>query len=127
MLKTKFTRKENVDSGLGLLLLLLILGLILKTTSFFKIAIFVAVITMAIPAAIYPFTFIWLNISDLLGRVLSKVILSVIFFIILCPVAFIRKIRGKDSLRLRQFRKSGNSVFTERNHTFSKSDLVNPF
>ena len=127
MLKTKFTYKENVDSGLGLLLILLILGIWLEIILLYKIATGVAVITMVIPKAIYPFTFLWLNISDILGKIMSKIILSVIYFIILCPMAFIRKISGKDRLLLRQFKKTNSSVFTERNHTFSKSDIIHPF
>lgn len=127
MLKTKFTHKENVDSGLGLLLILLILGIWLKVILFYKIALGVAVVTMVIPLAIYPFTILWLNFSNILGKFMSKVILSFIFFIVLCPMAFIRKMSGKDSLLLRQFKKSNSSVFIERNHTFSKNDIINPF
>lgn len=127
MLKTKFTRKENTDSGLGLLLILLILGFYFKENLFFKIAIAVVIITMTFPVIIYPFTLLWLNLSDLLGKIMSKVILTVIFFVVVCPIAWARKIAGKDSLLLQQFKKSNHSVFIVRNHTYSKSDMINPF
>ena len=127
IIKTSFTKKENVDSGLALLLIMLILGFVLKMTLLFKLAIVIAVVTMAVPVCIYPFTVFWLNASDLLGKLMSTIILSVIFFIVLCPIALVRKLSGKDSLHLKKFKKSQNSVFTERNHTYSKTDLVNPF
>jgi hypothetical protein len=127
MIRSKFSRKENVDSGLGLILMLIIVGLWLKITIYFKIAVVISIITMVQPIMIYPFTFLWLNISELLGKIMSKVILTIIFFIVLYPTALYRKIRGKDSLMLMKFKKAKDSVFIVRNHTYTKTDLINPF
>jgi hypothetical protein len=82
---------------------------------------------MIAPVLIYPFTFIWLNVSDFLGKIISKIILTVIYCIVLLPVALFRKIAGKDNLKLKQFHKSDKSVFIERNHLFTKNDMLNPF
>lgn len=127
MIKTRFTKKENIDSGLGLLVLLILLGLWQHSLIFYKISVGVALIAMIQPLLIYPFTFLWLNISDLLGKIMSKLLLTIIFFVVLCPMAIIRHLRRKDSLLLNKFKKTQNSVFVERNHTFIKSDLINPF
>jgi len=47
--------------------------------------------------------------------------------LLVVPVALIRKMMGKDTLRLRQFKKDNHSVFHERNYTFTVKDLTNTF
>jgi hypothetical protein len=126
-LKTKFSRKENIDSGLALLLILLLSGIFLKMQVFYKISVGCVLIIMIKPVLIYPFTFLWLNLSDVLGKIVSKIILTIIYCIVLLPVALLRKIVGKDNLKLKQFHRSDKSVFFERNHLFTKDDMLNPF
>jgi hypothetical protein len=53
--------------------------------------------------------------------------LSLIFLVFVLPVGMFRKLTGKDSLKIKMFRKSGRSVFIERNHKFTKEDLINPY
>ena len=127
MIKTTFTRKENTDSGMALTLILIFGGLWFHSEYFYKAAFVVVLLTMIVPSSIYPFTITWLNFSDLFGRIMSKIILSILYFLILFPTAVIRKAMGKDTLLLKSFKKSTQSVFIERNHIFSKSDLHNPF
>ncbi len=126
-MKTRFTHKENIDSGLALVLILLLSGIIWKHGWTIKVSVFCILIIMIKPTLFYPFTFIWLNISDILGKTMSRIILTVVFLLFVIPVGFIRKISGKDNLKLDQFRKSDKSVFIERNHTFTKDDMLNPY
>jgi hypothetical protein len=126
-MKTNFTEKEHLNSGLAFLLLLLIIGLGWHFTILLKICVVVVLILLTKPVIFYPFTFIWLNLSDGLGKIMSKIILSLIFFVIVFPTAIMRRIIGKDTLMLKQFKKSNQSVFVERNHVYSKNDLINPF
>jgi hypothetical protein len=126
-LKTSFSKKEHSDSGLALLLLTLIVGLWLDNHLVFRISIAEVVVLLIAPVIIYPFTFLWLNSSDLLGKIMSKIILTIIFFVFVWPVALFRRGLGKDTLKLKEFKKDANSVFTERNHTIGKSDLSMPY
>ena len=126
-LKTSFSKKEHADSGLALLLLTLIIGLWLNNHLVFRIAIAEVLVLLIAPVIIYPFTFLWLNGSDLLGKIMSKIILTIIFFVFVWPVAMVRKGLGKDTLKLKEFKKGDNSVFTERNHIVGKSDLSMPY
>lgn len=126
-IKTGFSKKEHTDSGLALILLSLILGLWFNQHVAFQMAIAEVLALLIAPVLIYPFTFLWLNISDLLGKIISKIILTAIFFVFVLPVALIRKAMGKDTLRLKEFKKDTNSVFTERDHTFTESDLTVPY
>ncbi len=126
-MRTKFTEKDNLNSGLALVLIILMAGLGWHVYFMFKILVPVVLLLMINPIIFYPFTFLWLNLSDLLGKIMSKIILCLVFFLIVCPTAFIRKLSGKDTLHLKIFKNSEKSIFTERNHSFSKDDLINPY
>jgi uncharacterized membrane protein len=125
--RTTFSKKEHSDSGLALLLITLFFALSFNKHLILVVAVFEVLVLLIAPVLIFPFTFIWLNISDLMGKFLSKIILSAIFFIFVWPVALIRKAMGKDTLRLKDFKRDKISVFTTRNHTYSKTDFTNPF
>ena len=127
LIRTSFSKKEYTDSGLALLLITLIVGQWFNLQITMRMAIAEVMVLLITPVLIFPFTFFWLNISDLLGKIMSKLILSVVFFVFVWPVALIRRSMGKDTLRLKNFKKDNNSVFTERNHTYVKSDLTTPY
>ncbi len=126
-IKTSFSKKEHTDSGLALLLVTLIIGLWLRQDIIFKISIAEIVILLIAPILIFPFTFLWLNLSNILGKIMSKVILTIIFFVFVLPVSLIRKGMGKDTLKLKKFKKGSDSVYTERNYTFTKADFSTPY
>lgn len=126
-MRTKFTENENLNSGLALVLIMLIAGLGWHIYFLFKILVLAVLLLMIKPVIFYPFTFLWLNFSNFLGKIMSKIILCLVFLLVVCPTAFIRKLRAKDTLQLKLFKNSEKSVFTERNHSFSKDDLINPF
>jgi Mn2+/Fe2+ NRAMP family transporter len=126
-LRTHFTKKEHSDSGLALLLITLMIGFWYNHQLASRLAIAEVLILLITPVLVFPFTFLWLNISELLGKVISKILLTIIFFVFVWPVALFRKAIGKDTLRLKGFKKNTSSVFNERNHTYSKTDFTTPY
>lgn len=126
-MKSTFTKKENADSGLALLLLTILAGLFLHNNLWFRISIAEIILLMAVPVIFYPFTIVWLNLSYLMGVIMSKVILTVIYFSLVVPMGIYRKMTGKDSLKLRRFKKRGISEFIIRDHNYTKSDFVTPY
>ncbi len=65
----------------------------------------------------------WYKLAEGMGWVMSKVMLSVVFFLFLFPIALLSRVFGKkDSLQLKK--KSG-SYWTERNHSYEAKDLEN--
>jgi hypothetical protein len=127
-MKYKFLKKEYTDSGLALTLILLLIKLFFKVPiSDIWIIIFL-ILTMTIPRIFYPFTILWLNFSDFLGQIMSKVILFFVYILFVIPVALIRRILGKDSLKLKLFKNnSDKSVFISRNHLFTAEDMKSPY
>jgi Saxitoxin biosynthesis operon protein SxtJ len=124
---TAITKKQASDTGMALVLILLLIGYFTKQVIFYKIAIPVLVMDMAFPMFFYPFAILWFGLTTLLGEVVSKILLSVIYFIILFPVSLVRKLMGKDSLNLKTFKKTRNSVMVTRNHSFTSKDIEHPF
>lgn len=127
IIRTSFSKKEHVDSGLALLLITLLFGLWFNPQDALRLAIAELIVILIAPLLLYPFTFLWLNLSELLGRVMSKVLLTLIFVLLVCPVGIIRKAMGKDALRLKRFKKEEDSVFTERHHSYTKTDFTTQY
>jgi 5-bromo-4-chloroindolyl phosphate hydrolysis protein len=77
--------------------------------------------------AFYPFAILWYSLSNILGRIVSSILLTAVYFTVLMPVAMIQKLAGKDKLYIKQFKKTSESAFITRNHLYKKSDLENPY
>ncbi len=121
------TKDQAKDTGMAIVLICLILSLYLKNRPMVFIAIAFLLLNMIWPNAYrYPAK-IWLGFSHLLGTIMSKILLSVIYFVLVIPVGLIRKICGSDSMMLKQWKKSTGSVFESRNHTYSKKDIEHPY
>jgi hypothetical protein len=121
------TKDQAKDTGMAMLLILLICGFFFNNPIFFKIAVPVLLLNMIVPSAYKPLAFIWLNLSYMLGTVVSKVILSLVFFLVVTPVGLFRRLIGFDSLKLKHFKKSNFSSFEKRNYKFTKNDIDKPF
>jgi hypothetical protein len=65
------------------------------------------------PRALAPFNRLWFRFGMLLGRVVSPVILSIIFFGLLTPIAYAARLFGRDELHLR--RRAVPSYWIDRN------------
>ena len=121
------SKKQASDTGMAIVLILLLVGLFSQNIVYYKIAIPVLVINMIFPMFYYPFAIIWLGFSHLLGTVMSKIILTIIYIVVVVPVGIFRRLLGKDSLQLHEFKKGTNSVMKVRNYIFSSKDIEKPY
>ena len=127
ILKRKITKDQSRDTGMAMVLLLLIVFATRKREGYLIGAMVLHVLNMIVPQIYRPVAVVWLGFSDLLGAVVSKVMLSIVFFGIVTPIGIFRRLAGKDSLKLRAFKASKDSVMIERNHTFVGQDLEKPY
>jgi polyferredoxin len=121
------TEQQKKDTGLALTLLFLIIGLFTNNILFFKMTIPIILITMLIPSLLYPFAILWFGLANFLGFFVSKIVLSIIFIILIVPLGLIRRLFGKDSLQLKQFKVSKKSILINKNHTYTRKDILKPF
>jgi hypothetical protein len=121
------TREQAKDTGMAMVLILLIIGVTFTRPPYLVIAIVVHVVNMIAPQLFKPVAVVWFGLSTLMGTVVSKMVLAVIFFAIVTPIGLIRRISGVDGLHLRAFKQGHGSVMVQRNHTFTASDFDNPY
>lgn len=125
--KTQSKTEQARDTGLAVTLLLL-LGIHFFHYDFLLVpAIAVLVLCMAWPTFFRPMASFWFGLSHIMGTVMSKVLLTVLFFLVVVPMSFLRRMAGKDAMQRRMWRKEGTSCMTVRNHTFSAEDMKKPF
>jgi hypothetical protein len=123
----KISKEQAKDSGMALVLILLILGLFLKINLFFFLAAGLLLVNMVFPMFFYPYAVVWFGFSAVLGSVTSKIILLVIYVAVVLPVALARRLAGKDSLSLRKFKNGEGSALKSRDHIYQANDLEKPF
>ena len=121
------TRDRSRDTGLALVLILLIAHKATERDSFTTAALVVLVVAMTVPLLFRPASVVWFGLSHLLGTVMSKVLLAAVFYLVVTPVGIVRRRFGYDSLNLRAFKRSDASVMRPRNHVFVAGDLEKPY
>ncbi len=123
----KLSVEQCKDAGLALVLLELIGYQFWKLPGLMIAAICCLLLAMTWPAIFRPFARIWFSLSEKLGSVVSRVILTLLFFALVLPVGRIRRMLGKDAMQSRGWNDGTASVFRERNHHFTAGDLKNPY
>lgn len=121
------TRDQARDTGMAMALICLLFAYWGHHPRFLLLAIILLLLTMIVPQVFRPLAVLWFGLSHIMGNVVSKVILSIIFFVIVTPIGLIRRWAGKDSLQLRKWKKDTGSVFVTREGVILPEDLQNPY
>jgi ABC-type nitrate/sulfonate/bicarbonate transport system permease component len=108
-------------------LVCLILALARRKFGYVELAILVHLINMIAPQAFRPVAVVWFGLSQIMGNVVSRVVMVIVFFVVVTPIAFWRRLQGADALRLKIFKAGHGTVMQQRNHTFSRKDLEKPY
>jgi len=120
-------RRQCRDTGMALVLICLLITFFSHNNHFVTLAIFFLLVNMTFPGIYTPFARLWFGLSILMGTAVSKVVLSVIFFMIVTPVGLIRSMTGSDAMKLKKWKNGTSSVFNERNYLFRPEDIERPF
>jgi hypothetical protein len=88
-----------------------------------KIALAIGAISIFVPPAARGIEWAWLKLALALGWVNSRILLSIIFFLFLMPLAWISRMFTKDPLALKNDKRT--TLFVERNHLYTGKDLEN--
>jgi len=121
------TKEQSRDAGMALVLLALLVFLKTHRNAYLYAAIILHVVNMIVPRLFAPVAVVWFGFSYLLGTVMSKVLLSLVFFGFVTPMGVLRRLFGKDSLKLREFKAGTQSVMLVRNHRFVAQDIEKPY
>ncbi|MGB0863575.1 MAG: SxtJ family membrane protein [Saprospiraceae bacterium] len=112
--------KKEVEAILVMVLGLLFFYFLFEKVWLLSIAFGTGMISLLIPFVGKWLVKGWLKLAEGLGWVNSRILLSIIFFLILTPIAIVSRLFKKNSLRLKN---DTNSIWVERNKTYTKKDL----
>ena len=121
------TPEQAKDTGMAMVLICLLLGYWGKFPQFLPVAIVLLLITMAWPKIFTPLAGLWFGLSHLLGSVVSRVVLTILFFLIVTPIGVIRRWAGADALQLKKWKQGTDSVFVVREGPVQSKDLIQPY
>jgi hypothetical protein len=121
------TPEQAKDTGMAMVLICLLLGYWGKFPKFLPVSLVLLILTMAWPNAFRPLAVLWFGLSHLLSRVVSRVILTVVFFLIVTPIGVIRRLMGADALQLKKWKQGQDSVFVVREGPVQGKDMANPY
>ena len=84
-------------------------------------------VAMTVPSALRWPAWGWYRLSAVLGSVMSRVILGIVFFLVVFPMGLVvGRLRG-DVFGRKAFKKNQGSVFIDRRHRYLAQDLKNPY
>lgn len=114
-------KDKHLGTILVFVIVLVILFLIYKNVNLLYVALVFGFVGIFIPWLSRKLHWVWMKFAELLGSVMNKVILSLVYFVFLVPVALVSKIFRKDPFTSRG--KDYPTYFTERNFTYTKKSL----
>lgn len=121
------TPLQERDTCLALTLVLLLIWLFTGKVGFVYAGMAMLVYGMVWSRGMRPLARLWFGLSLLLGTVMGKVLLSIVYVLLVLPVALVRRAMGKDSLGLGSFKKGDASLFVVRDHRFVADDISHPY
>jgi hypothetical protein len=121
------TKKQCTEFGQVSALVTIFCFLRFKNDHFIDAALVLMLITILIPIIFYPFAMLWFGLAELLSVASPAIILTILFFLVVTPVGLFRRLLGKDSLRLKQFKKGRSSVMIDKDHLYTETDLSHIF
>lgn len=102
---------------------LLAVGWIFDVPILSKIAVVIGAIAIFIPPAARAIEWVWFKIALGLGWVNSRILLSIIYFVFLMPIAWLSRLFTKDPLALKKDKRP--TLFVTRDHLYTGKDLEN--
>lgn len=88
-------------------------------------AVFTGISGLFIPPLARWITEGWLAWARILGWINTRIILTIVFFLVLTPLALLRRLFQRSPMRTLD--RSAASHWTVREHTFSSADLEKPW
>ena len=115
----KSSKKNIRNFSITLSIILMIIGAILfwkKNTDysvFMIIGVFLLSSGILIPIILKPIYYVWMIISNILGWIMTHLVLSLLFYLIFTPIGLTVRLFGKQFLELK-WDKSQNSYWKKR-------------
>ncbi|WP_439558009.1 SxtJ family membrane protein [Dyadobacter sp.] len=116
-------KAETAKAQLVIVTGLVLISYVVKQPVITAVAAAIGAISLLFPVAGDFIVKCWFKLAEVLGKINGTILLSIIFMLVLVPVAIIARLNRKDALALK--RNQSGSLFHERNHKYESKDLKN--
>jgi hypothetical protein len=129
----KSGKKELHQFGITMGIVLALVGGLLIWRSkdyyffFFVFSIAFLFLGLVIPALLKPIQKVWMSIAVIIGWVMTRVILTVLFYLVVTPVGILAKVFGKDFLDTKFDRNANSYWSTRESEKFDKRNYESQF
>ena len=124
MYSDKITRSKSLETISILALACIAAGLIFGFKGLLYIALILLVIGSFFKGLSIKIARVWLKFAHFIGNINSKIILTLIFFLFLTPIAILYRVIKGDNMNLRRSNPS-KSYWIEKNQKYKPKDLEN--
>jgi hypothetical protein len=112
---------NNYKSTLTIVVGFLLLSNYFHSKPLLILSIIVGIISVLSEKANDKIIFIWNKIAEILALIMPNVLLTIVFFLFLTPLAWINRINRKNNPL--QLKNNSNSIFISKRKEFSKDSL----
>ena len=88
------------------------------------IALIIGLLCLIIPPAGQWLVWGWYKLAEIMSRIVNPIVLGLVYFVFITPIAILFRLFGNDPLSLKEQR---GSLYEYRDHTYSKEDLEKPW
>jgi len=120
-MEQKDERFRQVETMAVFALVFLFLGIRFQRQALLYAAMTSLLIALFVPPLARLITLGWGKFARILAAVNNRIILTIVFYLVLAPIACLYRLFNRDPLRLA--RKESGSYYCERNHLYSSADL----
>ncbi len=113
-------RSKHLETCIVIVTGLLVFWHFLGEKSLIYISIAIGIIGAFIPGIAKWIHWAWYKLAEAMGFVMSKVLLTLVFFVFLFPVSLIYRMFNNDTLQLKR---KPDTYWTKRDHRYSGKDL----
>ncbi len=85
-----------------------------------------AIAAFLLPVLLLPLHKIWMSLAVVLGFIMTRVILSILFYLVITPINIISRLFGKDFLNLK-IEKEKKSYWNLRDEVYDKTSTEKQF
>lgn len=75
------------------------------------------------PKVLLPLNNVWIKFGEILGKIISPLVMGIVFFVFITPMAFIVRLFGKDLLSIKFNSKSSYWINRKKNITSMKKQF----
>lgn len=118
-------RDKVLETILAIVAGLVLFALVLSLQALHVIALVLLGIALVSPFLSEKIAMLWLKLAHGMGKVNSLLLLSVIFYLVLTPWAFLFRLFHRDNMHMTG--KQAGSYYAERNYEYSARDFDNPW